>query len=300
MKKISFFLILFFSLILSGCTLINNGNKEANKTINQNITSSNNKDSNVPLPSGEDIVRTYINLISEKRIPEAVSMMDIPDETQKQGWGVELNSFDKISLKNIEKNGTDAFKVTLSVKMKPESANAPIPYYGFDNGDNIRWIGLRKGSNNLWKITGFATSPINLEENNANINAGDENEICKKFTKEFVSSKTGKEIVRIKPFSMSGTVSCSYFLDDNSFIIIVQDELSVEKQKQGLEYLGRTLKTSPKIKREHVVVYQEDNNINSILLILNPNKFVRVDRSSLKALNNEEIIDFANKVSEKL
>jgi len=289
--------VLIFSLFLSGCTTTNTQNKEADSAIN--ITT--NKDSSsVPLPSQEDIVRTFINLISEKRIPEAVAMMDVTDEAQKQGWGVQLNSFESISLSKIENNGADAYKVTLKVKMKPESVNAPIPYYGFDNSDNIRWIGLRKGVDNLWKITGFATSPINLEENNTDSNAGEDNEICKKYTKEFVSSSTGKEIVRTKPFSMSGTISCSYFLSDNSFIIVVQDELSVEKQKQGLEYLGRILKTTPKIKRENIVVYQEDNNINSILLIINPNKFIRVDRSSLKALNNEEIIDFAVKVEEKM
>lgn len=167
MKKTIFLVpLLFFSLLLSGCTLTKNDNqKQSTSTSTQIITPSPKSDSSVPLPTQEDIVRTFISLISEKRIPEAISMMDslaVGDESQKQAWGMQLNSFETISLKNIEKNGTDAFKVTLTVKMKPESANNPIPYYGYENGDNIRWIGLKKGSDNLWKITGFATSPINL------------------------------------------------------------------------------------------------------------------------------------------
>lgn len=160
MKKILFLLpLLLICLFLSGC----NSTKTVSTVPSPVPTQSSLKESReVPLPTQEDVVRTFINLIAEKRISEAVGMVDISDESQKQAWGVQLNSFESISLKNIEKNGEDAFKVTLTVKMNPNSANNPIPYYGYDNGDNVRWIGLEKGSDNLWKITGFATSPINL------------------------------------------------------------------------------------------------------------------------------------------
>jgi len=307
MKKIFYLLpVLFFSLFLSGCTLLKTEKQGLQNSSGQtNTTTTDTNSANVPLPNQEDIVRTFINLISEKRISEAISMMDpkaVGDDSQKQAWGVQFNSFATISLKAIEKNGADAFKVTLTVKMKPESEKGPIPYYGYDNGDNIRWIGLIKGSDNLWKITDFATSPINVDNGSTDSSntATDSSEICNKFTKEFVSQTTGKSIIRTKPFSMSGTVSCSYYLEENSFIIIVQDNLNVEKQKQGLKFLGRTFSTSPLIKREHIIVYQEDSNVNEIILVINPNKFIRIDRSSLKALNNDEIINFAAKVAEKL
>jgi len=41
---------------------------------------------NVPLPSKEDIVRTFCELIDEGRISDAVSMIDTTDKTAKQTW----------------------------------------------------------------------------------------------------------------------------------------------------------------------------------------------------------------------
>lgn len=160
MKKIFLvFPLLFAFFVLSGC----NPTKTVNTVPSPVPTQSPVKESGgVPLPTQEDVVRTFISLIAEKRISEAVGMMDVSDDSQKQAWGVQLNSFKSIALKNIKENGANAFEVTLTVKMKPDSANGPIPYYGYENGDNVRWIGLKKGSDNLLKITGFATSPINL------------------------------------------------------------------------------------------------------------------------------------------
>ena len=43
--------------------------------------------------------------------------------------------------------------------MKPEAANVvPMPNYGWDNGENYRWVTLEK-VNNKWMIGGIATGP---------------------------------------------------------------------------------------------------------------------------------------------
>jgi hypothetical protein len=43
--------------------------------------------------------------------------------------------------------------------MKPEAENAqPMPYYGWGNGEFVRWITLEK-VDNVWKIAGIATGP---------------------------------------------------------------------------------------------------------------------------------------------
>jgi hypothetical protein len=115
----------------------------------------------VPLPQQEDIVRNFFNLINEDKITEAVDMLSpevISDESQKQAWGVQFNAFKKLIVKKIEPAGESNYKVTLDVEMKPEAANTIIPFYGYENGDNIRWIGLVK-VDNLWRITGIATGP---------------------------------------------------------------------------------------------------------------------------------------------
>jgi hypothetical protein len=116
----------------------------------------------VPLPRGEDIVRTFFNLIGEGRISDAVNMLtpkNISDDSQKQLWGVMLNSFKKISIKSIEAAGENTYRVDFEAEMKPGSENAqPIPYYGFNNGINTRWVSLEKVGN-IWKIQGLATGP---------------------------------------------------------------------------------------------------------------------------------------------
>jgi hypothetical protein len=116
----------------------------------------------VPLPQGTDIVRNFFNLIAEGRIPDAIAMMTpsaVPDENAKQAWGVQFNAFKKITVKNVEPSGENTYKVTLDVLMKPEAANVqPMPYYGWGDGEFVRWISLEK-VNNVWKVVGIATGP---------------------------------------------------------------------------------------------------------------------------------------------
>ncbi len=122
----------------------------------------------VPLPSEKSIITTFFNLIDEKRVDAAVSMMTnsiLKDDSQKQAWGVQFNAFNSVKVLKIESSMPEewsgnehSYRVTLEVKMDPGSANAPIPYYGWENGQNIRWITLEK-SVSLWKIKGIATGP---------------------------------------------------------------------------------------------------------------------------------------------
>jgi len=118
-----------------------------------------------PLPEGKDIVKNFFNLIDEGRASEAVNMLtpNTSDDSTKQAWGVQFNAFEKIAVKEIEVADEPAedntYKVTLDVKMKPEAENAqPMPYYGWGNGEFVRWITLEK-VDNVWKIAGIATGP---------------------------------------------------------------------------------------------------------------------------------------------
>lgn len=123
----------------------------------------------IPLPQEEDIVRLFFNLIEEGRIPEAVAMMDnvaVPNDSAKQAWGMQLNIFSSIAVKSTEPsnigNGTQdqkTYKVVLDAKIKPGSEKAVIPNYGWENGENIRWVSLKKNSEGMWKILGIGTGP---------------------------------------------------------------------------------------------------------------------------------------------
>jgi hypothetical protein len=117
----------------------------------------------VPLPSQEDIVRTFFGLINDKRIPEAVGMMTsqaVPDEAAKQAWGVMFNDFDSVEVVKIEKStGENQFQVELAVKVNPRAANNPIPYYGYSDKTDTRFITLIKDNQGRWKIDGINTGP---------------------------------------------------------------------------------------------------------------------------------------------
>ncbi|MBP8591068.1 hypothetical protein KBI33_01205 [Candidatus Shapirobacteria bacterium] len=122
--------------------------------------------STVPLPTEEDIVRLFFNLIDEERIPEAVAMMSVeavPDDSYRQAWGVQFNALDSIKVSKIEpydqgnwSPSSHTYKVNLEVAVSENAANAPIPYYGWENGDNLRWVEIVK-EGDLWKINQIAT-----------------------------------------------------------------------------------------------------------------------------------------------
>ncbi len=120
----------------------------------------------VALPTEEDVIRLFFTLIDEARIPEAVAMMRVeadPDDSYKQAWGVQFNALDSIKVSKIEpydqdnwSPGSHIYKVNLEVAVSENAANAPIPYYGWGNGDNLRWVEIVK-EGDLWKINRIAT-----------------------------------------------------------------------------------------------------------------------------------------------
>jgi len=135
------FLILIIGILFSACT------------------------SSVPLPSQESIINSFFNLINEKRIPEAINMMDpkaVSDESTKQALGVQFNDFDSVKVISIEKfiNADDSlYQVELAAKINPRAANYPIPYYGYSDQSDIRFIKLVKNSQGIWKIESINTGP---------------------------------------------------------------------------------------------------------------------------------------------
>jgi hypothetical protein len=122
----------------------------------------------VPLPQATDIIRRFFSLIEARRINDAVGMMSdaiTRDDSMKQAWGVQLNAIKMVKILNIEPSTLDegqdikhTYKVTLDMVMDPASSAAPIPYYGYENGINIRWITLEK-TRKMWQIMGLATGP---------------------------------------------------------------------------------------------------------------------------------------------
>jgi len=121
-----------------------------------------------PLPSEADVIKNFYALINEGQSDAAVSMMtqeNINNESTKNAWVTQFKAFKSVKIKNIEKSMEEnwtptnhTYKVTLEVSMSPDSANAVIPYFGYEKNPNIRWITIEREID-LWKINEIATGP---------------------------------------------------------------------------------------------------------------------------------------------
>jgi hypothetical protein len=118
----------------------------------------------VPLPRDEDVIRIFVELVKEDPARAAL-MMKTESDNERQNWTVQFASIKSIKLLKMEKanenfwtDNKHIYKVTLHVLMEIRSADAPIPYYGWENGVNVRWITLEK-IGKIWKIAEIATGP---------------------------------------------------------------------------------------------------------------------------------------------
>jgi len=133
-----------------------------------NTSETSNDSAIVPEPQEIDIVQNFFQLIKEKDISAAVSSMsskNTTDDSVKQAWGVQFNDWNSVNITSIEASmPTDwsesrhTYKVMMDVIIDSSAANLPIPYYGYENGQNIRFISIVK-ENGLWKIDEIATGP---------------------------------------------------------------------------------------------------------------------------------------------
>jgi len=122
----------------------------------------------VPLPQETDIIRTFFNLIDQGEAAKAVDMMsrgNTDNDSTRQAWGVQFAAFDAVKVITLEPFHKESwtekehlYRTILEVAMNPASAVAAIPYFGYDNGENTRWVQLVR-ENNLWKIGNLSTGP---------------------------------------------------------------------------------------------------------------------------------------------
>jgi len=122
----------------------------------------------VPLPQDSDILNIFFQLISDRKPSDAVMMMSstiVNDDSSKQAYGVQFNAMTSLKVQKVEQSSkadwTDTrhqYMVTFDVVMDPNSANGPIPNYGYDEGENIRFVNLVKEANQ-WKIESLSTGP---------------------------------------------------------------------------------------------------------------------------------------------
>jgi len=119
----------------------------------------------VPLPTGEDVIRSFVQLINDQKIPDAIAMMDnilVSSDSDKQQYGVTFNSFASISISKIGletfdkenwKEGEERYRVDLMISLKPQGQSGL-----WDEGVNTRWITVMK-KDGRFMIHDIATGP---------------------------------------------------------------------------------------------------------------------------------------------
>lgn len=123
----------------------------------------------IPSYAHSDVIRLFFNLINDKQIPEALSMMDpslISSDTSRYQWTEQFQAITSIGISRIEpfavsewSDTQEMYKIVLKVHVKPEAANAVIPYYGWSDGDNTRWIHIQEDGKEFWRIKVIGTGP---------------------------------------------------------------------------------------------------------------------------------------------
>ena len=110
--------------------------------------------------SQQKIATQFLGFLSDKKITEALAMMDANDET-KQAWGVNFNTLNSLTVKSCAEDSKSdwtptrqSFKCELDVSVKPEGERI-----GWKNGQNFRWISVQKNASGVWQIHELANNP---------------------------------------------------------------------------------------------------------------------------------------------
>ena len=124
--------------------------------------------------------------------------------------------------------------------------------------------------------------------------------VCTEVPKELVARIIGKQVTDITDFSTAKDTGCKYYTNrkKEEYALVSVVYLNAEKQKKGQKILGRSVTTSGNIGMEHFIALQENGMINAIYLVMAPEKYVRIDRSSKDVATNDKLTDLAAKVAD--
>ena len=125
-------------------------------------------------------------------------------------------------------------------------------------------------------------------------------DICGQFTEEFIANLLGQKIVKVVPSPVSGLYNCSYYLNDKDYVMLVLDYLSVADQKKGREFIGHKIMIDNRIPMENFYAVQENGLINTVYLVLDPEKFISIERPNAKVLEGDLVLQFAAKLAEQI
>lgn len=181
-----------------------------------------------------------------------------------------------------DKNTDSQAKGLLDDFTKTESSD--VATAGEDSDGFVRLPGEPSRGNDFYYITG---------------------EVCEQFTKKFIEGILNKTVYEAKP-SYAELTNCQYALGEAGSngvkpnVLLSLSFLPIENQIKGHQMMKRTVLADNSIPMDNYIVKQDSGVINEIYLVIDGNKFLSINRSSVKALSDDEMVDFAQKIGEKI
>jgi hypothetical protein len=113
-----------------------------------------------------EIISRFIALIDNHRVGDALAMMtpELVPDADRAAWTRQFAAIKSIHVVDIRPADTGRsglcfkYRVTLKADVASEAANEPIPYFGWDDNPNLRWIELCPRGDK-WLISSIGTGP---------------------------------------------------------------------------------------------------------------------------------------------
>ena len=118
-------------------------------------------------------------------------------------------------------------------------------------------------------------------------------DVCNEMTSGEVADVIQKTIQKTEDYSNSDSTGCKYFVSNTSFVIIDVGYGDMATQRTGLLALDRTIKSDNRITLENMLAYSESGLVDVYMDVAPGQKYVRVGRSSVSAVDEETLIKLA-------
>ena len=113
-------------------------------------------------------IRAFFALVDEGRAADAVRAMSSSvtgDPSVMQAWAVQLDAMLDVRVVDLRASlprdwtpRRHTYRVLLSVSMDPASSTAPIPFYGYPDGEHVRFVTV-VDEDGTWKVDTIGTGP---------------------------------------------------------------------------------------------------------------------------------------------
>jgi hypothetical protein len=116
----------------------------------------------------EELIYLLFGSINNRQNQEAVKLLSQnlnPNQETEKLWVEQFNAIRSVHILDLKEISKDTwtdikkiYKVALEIFVDKSAANAPIPYYGWEDNPNVRFITVVK-INNRWYIDQIGTGP---------------------------------------------------------------------------------------------------------------------------------------------